>query len=150
MKTRRKKNNRKEGSKGPGAMETEDENDRFLRAAKAADRGQLRTAARLLRGSNLRTPTEATAEAIEQLYHTDDAAQSGRTLHVSRLHIRRRVTSDSNTFSRTSAMHKRQAHPGPSLERATFQLSWCRHVVYWCLHNGHSCVRLLCPVSRPR
>ena len=37
------------GKEGPGVTDTE--NDRLLRAATAADRGQLRTAARLPRGS---------------------------------------------------------------------------------------------------
>ena len=60
-------------SEGPG--ETDKENDRLLRAAQAADRGQLRTAATLLRGSKLLPPTEATADAIEQLYQTGGEAQ---------------------------------------------------------------------------
>ena len=48
---------------------------RFLRAAKAAERGQLQTAARQLGGSRLLPPTEATADVIEQLYQMSDAAQ---------------------------------------------------------------------------
>ena len=44
------------------------------RAASAADRGQLRTAARILRDSRLLPPTSATAAAIEELYQTCEAA----------------------------------------------------------------------------
>ena len=51
--------------KNEGSGETDKENDRLLRAAQAAGRGQLRTAARLLRGSKLLPPMDATADAIE-------------------------------------------------------------------------------------
>ena len=70
-----KQTQQKRGSEGPGATDTEDENDRLLRAAKAADRGQSRTAARLFRGPKLLPPTEAAAEAVERRYRTSDAAQ---------------------------------------------------------------------------
>ena len=45
LRTKKSRHNKKEGERGPGATDTEDENDRFLKAAKAADTGQLRTAA---------------------------------------------------------------------------------------------------------
>ena len=64
---------RERKDEGPGT--TDKENDSFRRATEAADRGQLRTAARLLRGSMLLPPTEATADAIEQLCQTSNEAQ---------------------------------------------------------------------------
>ena len=73
------------GDEGPG--ETDKENDRLLRASKAAERGQLRTAARLLTGSKLLPPTEATADAIEQLCQTGGEAQkNGRMVRLRKPH----------------------------------------------------------------
>ena len=90
---------------------------RTRRAAQAADRGQLRTAARLLRGCKLLPPTEATADAIEQLYQTggeapirtDDAFEG--TTHWLKSDVRQQHVL---THIRDA---KRQAHPGPSGER---------------------------------
>ena len=105
-------------SKGPGAMDTENENDRFLRAAGPADRGQLRTSPRLLTRLKLLPPTETTADAIEQLYQTSDAAQKRtKILHLSRSRNSRKATSDRNTSSRTSETQEDKLTPGPSGER---------------------------------
>ena len=96
------------GREGPCVTDTESES---LRAVEA-DRGQLRTAARLFRGSTLLSPTEATADAT-----TSDTAQNGRTSLSKIPRIARRATSDSNTSSRTSVKKKRQVHPGLRGER---------------------------------
>ena len=105
-------------SKGPGATDTEDENDRFLRAARAADReGNLRTSARLLRGSKLLPPTETTADAIEQLYQTSDAAQK-RTKAAFEPFAQFPKSDVRQQHVVTHIRHaKRQAQPGPSGER---------------------------------
>ena len=73
------------GREGPGVTDTED--DKLLKAAKAAKREQLWTAARLSRGSKLLSPTEATADAIGQLCQTSDTAKNGRA-HPSRSDVR--------------------------------------------------------------
>ena len=112
---KQKKKKQERRSEGPG--ETDAESDRLLRAAQAADRGQLRTAARLLRGSNLLPPTEATADAIEQLHQTSNDAQK-RTdgefeapTHSFKSDVRQQHVV-------THIRHaKRQAHLGPSGER---------------------------------
>ena len=89
----------------------------LLRAAQAADRGQLRTAARLLRGSKLLPPTDATADAIEQLCQTSDEAQKRtdgafqETTHWLKSDVRQQ-----HVLSHIRDA-KRQAHPGPSGER---------------------------------
>ena len=102
-------------NEGPG--ETDKENGRLLRAAQAAERGQLRTAARLLRGSKLLPPTDATADAIEQLYQTSDEAQKRtddafeETTHWLKSDVRQQ-----HVLSHIRDA-KRQGHPGPSGER---------------------------------
>ena len=105
-----------------GATDTEDENDRFLKAAKAADRGQLRTAARPLRGFKLLPPTEATADAIEQLYQTSDAAQKPTDAAFEPFaHV---ATSHSSTSLHTSVMHSdKRIQDRAESETATSQLS---------------------------
>ena len=115
--------------------DTEDE--KLLNAAKAANRGQLWTAARLFRGSKLLSPTEATADAIEQLYQSSDTAQNGQTSRSTILRIPRRATSDSNTSSHTVAKQTDEC----TLDRAesataTSQPFWCRPVACFCLHNS--------------
>ena len=109
-------------------MDTENENERFLRAAKEADRGQLRTAARLLRGFKAPHGSRSDYAALTKRMMPH---RNGRTLHSRRLHIPRRVTSDSNTYSRTSAMQEDRRTQAVEKETATFQLSWCR--------NGDNC-----------
>ena len=105
------------GSKGPGASDIADENDRFLKAAKAADRGQLRTAARLLRGSELLPPTEATADAIEQLYQTSNAAQKRTNAAIEPLaHLPKSDVRQQHILTHIRDA-KRKAHPGPSGRR---------------------------------
>ena len=105
----------KRKNEGPG--ETDKENDRLLRAPQAADRGQLRTAVRLLRGFKLLPPTEATADAIEQLYQTGGEAQKRtddafeETTHWLKSDVRQQ-----HVLSHIRNA-KRQAHLGPSGER---------------------------------
>ena len=50
---------------------------RLSKAAVAADKGQLRTAARLLRQQQLLPATERTADKLAELYQTDDAVHHG-------------------------------------------------------------------------
>ena len=112
-----KQKQQESGSKGPGATDTEDENDRFLKAAKAADRRQLRTAATLLRGSKLLPPTEATADAIEQLYQTSDAAQKRTNAALEPFACLPKSDVRQQHILTHIRDAKRQAHPGPSGER---------------------------------
>ena len=102
-------------NEGPGTTDKED--DSFRRAAEAADRGQLRTAARLLRGSKLLPPTEATADAIEQLYQTSNEAQR----RTDAAFIAAPLSPKCDVRQQHVLTHirdaKRQAHPGPSGER---------------------------------
>ena len=106
-------------SEGPG--ETDTESDRLLTAAQAADRGPLRTAARLLGGSKLLPPTEATADAIEQLYQTGGEAQKrtdgafDETTHSLKSDVRQQHVL---THIRDA---KRQAHPGGKARPTAFE-----------------------------
>ena len=116
---------------------TDTEDDKLLKAAEAANRGQLWTAARLFRGSKLLSPTEPTADAIEQLYQTSDTAQNGQTSRSKIPRNPRRATSDSKTSSHTFAKQNDER----TLDRAasataTSQPSWSRTVACLCLHNS--------------
>ena len=102
-------------SEGPG--EIDKESDRLLKAAQAADRRQLRTAARLLRGSKLLPPTEATADAIEQLYQTsNDAHKRTDGAFEAPMHFLKSDVRQQHVLTHIRDA-KRQAHPGPSGER---------------------------------
>ena len=103
------------------------------RAAIAADRGQLRTAARLLRGSRLLPPTTATAAAIMDMYQTGQEAIE-RNAHgidppgprvagadIKPQHIREHIRNA-----------RAYAHAGPSGER-----------------NSHIAALLSCPRGQP-
>ena len=96
---------------------TDKENDSFRRAAEAADRGQLWTAARPLRGSKLLPPTEATAEAIEQLYQTNDEAQRRTDAAFAAASFSPNCDVQYQNVLAHIRDAKRQAHPGPSGER---------------------------------
>ena len=87
--------------------------------------------------AKLLSPTEATVDAIEQLYQTSDTAQNGHTLRPTVLRIPRGATSDSNTSSRTS-MKKNDKCTRDRAESATAtsQPSWCGRVACFCLHNS--------------
>ena len=123
------------GREGPGVTDTED--DKLLFAAKAANRGQLWTAARLSRGSKLLSPTEAAADAIDQLCQTSDTAQNGQTSRSALLRIPRGATSDSNTASRTSVKKNvKCTRDRAESATATSQPSWCDRVACFCLHRN--------------
>ena len=133
--TKRSKKNRREGEKVRGVTDTED--DKLLKAAKAANRGQLWTTARLSRGSSLLSPTEAAADVIGQLHQTSDTAQNGHTSRSTILRIPRRATSDSNTSSRTSVKKNvKCTRDRAESATTTSQPSWCGCVACFCLHKN--------------
>ena len=107
-----KEKQREKKKEGPGTTDKED--DSFRRATEAADRGQLRTAARLLRGSKLLPPTESTADAIIAAIPNEQCSTEAHGCC-----IRRGSHSHPNTMSFSSTIRdaKWQAHPGPSGER---------------------------------
>ena len=95
-----------------------DDGQLLERAAVAADRGQLRAAARLLRGERLLPPTTATADAICDLYQLSaDAAErttkafEGGPPKQLKADLRQSHVRDHIRLAR------RHAHPGPSGER---------------------------------
>ena len=110
-----KEKQREQKIEGPGT--TDKENDSFRRAAEAADRGQLRKAARLLRGSKLLSPTEATADAIEQLYQTSNEAQRRTDAEFVAAPFSPKCDVRQQHILTHIRDAKRQAHPGPSGER---------------------------------
>ena len=99
------------------------------RASIAAERGQLRTASRLLRGSQLLPPTHATKDAIAELYALDEPAGAWappRQICTPPVHITEKHIQDHIREAR------RFAHPGPSGER-----------------NSHIAALLSCPRGLP-
>ena len=118
MEVQEKQKQQEKRSEGPGS--TDAESDRLLRAAQAVDRGQLRTAARLLRGSKLLPPTEATADAIELLYQTSNDAQ-------------KRTAGAFEVPTHSLKSDVRQQHA-----TATFQLFWYHRAACRYSRNGYN------------